>query len=347
MERAVFRIIDANFNRAREAVRFIEDFCRFCLNCEQLSSRAKVLRHRLCAVIEKLDIGRLIASRDTPGDVGTTIRINNQLQRNNLNDSLSAACKRFTEALRCLSEAAQILNTTAAHEIEKIRYEAYTLEKDVLIQNKVGERFRKVRLYVIISDSFAGDIISLVQACIAGGADCLQLRAKNMSDAQLFALAAGFVRICKKASVLSVINDRLDIALCAGADGIHLGQDDLGTNQARQLQLEPLIIGKSTHSLSQLRKALQEQPTYVSLGPVFATDTKPGTAEVGLGYVKESLGLLSGVEIHHVAIGGINLRNIDQVLHAGARTVAVCSAVCDAPKPEQMCRRLKERILAH
>ena len=107
MERSAYRIIDANFNRGREALRVIEELCRFSLNSATLSERTKQLRHQLCSVISRLDEGRLISSRDTVGDVGIGVGFEEQLKRGSLEDCLTAACKRLTEALRAIAEVAE------------------------------------------------------------------------------------------------------------------------------------------------------------------------------------------------------------------------------------------------
>jgi len=344
MERSVYRIIDANFNRAREALRVIEEFCRFAINSDTLTERSKQLRHELCAAIDKLDAGQLISSRDTLGDVGVGKTAGNLPARTGLNDCFTAGCKRLTEALRTLTEMTQMVNPPIAETIEKLRYSAYTLEKDIVLFSETTEKFKRVRLYVIISSNFPADVISLAGRCAAGGADCIQLRAKRSEDDALFALAVEFAQICKASGVLSIINDRVDIAVAAGADGVHLGQNDLPIEQACKLQLTPLIIGKSTHSLKQLRDACRERPTYVSLGPVFASETKPSAEAVGLNYIKDAMKVLAGTGIGHLAIGGITLDNIEYVLSAGAASVAVCSAVTEAADPTAVCRALKEKI---
>jgi len=346
MERAVYRIIDANFNRAREAIRVVEDFCRFALNSAPLTERAKQLRHELSAAIDKLDAGQLISSRDTPGDVGIGKTVDKQLQRSNLNECFTAGCKRLTEALRTLAETTQTLNPPVAGTIEKLRYAAYTLEKDIVVFSEPAEKFKRVGLYVIISSSLPADVISLAHRCVAGGADCIQLRAKDADDDSLFAMAVEFVQICRAADVLSIINDRVDIAVAAGANGVHLGQNDLPIKQARELQLVPLIIGKSTHSLEQLRAACKERPTYVSLGPVFATKIKPSAEPVGLEYVRQGTEELADTGIGNVAIGGITLDNVEEVLKAGAGAIAVCAAVTEAADPTTACRALKQKISA-
>jgi thiamine-phosphate pyrophosphorylase len=345
MNRGLYRIIDANFNRAREAARVIEDYCRFVLNCEALSGRTKALRHELCAAIGRLEAGRLFAARDTIGDVGVGQRVENQLCRASLNDCLTAGCKRLTEALRVLAEAVQTVEPAIARAIEKLRYDAYTLEKDIFIFADTVGKFSRVGLYVIITSALPVEVFSLTEKCLEGGVDCLQLRAKNIPDDRLFAIAEEFVGFCKSAGVISIINDRPDIVAATGADGVHLGQNDMPIAKARLCQLKPLITGKSTHSLKQLRAGCDENPTYVALGPVFATGTKPGAAPVGLEYVAKAAEFLADKTVGHVAIGGIGLDNVDEVLKAGARAIAVCSAVTESPDPAAVCRSLKEKIL--
>jgi len=346
MERAANRIIDANFNRAREACRVVEEFCRFVLNSSSLTERAKKLRHELSASIGRLEAGRLIAGRDTLGDVGVGKTVEKQLTRGSLNDCFIAGCKRLTEALRALAEVIRIDNEPVAAAIEKLRYDAYTLEKDIVLFSDTSAKFRKVRLYIVITSNLPAEVISLAHKCASGGAGCIQLRAKDVEDDRLFALAVEFVKICKDAGIVSIINDRIDIAVAAGADGLHLGQNDLPVQQARKLQLAPLIIGKSTHSLKQLNAACTEGLTYVGLGPVFATATKPGADAVGLEYVTGSTKVLAGTGIGHVAIGGITPENVESVLEAGAESIAVCSAVTEASDPAGTCRAFKNKIEA-
>jgi thiamine-phosphate pyrophosphorylase len=346
MERSAYRIIDANFNRAREACRVLEEYCRFVLNSSQLTELAKKLRHELSASIGKLDAGRLIAGRDSLGDVGVGMTVENQLTRGDLKDCFTAGCKRLTEALRALAEVIRTDNESLAAAIEKLRFDAYTLEKDIVIFSDTSTKFKSVRLYIVITSNLPAEVISLTHKCAAGGTDCIQLRAKDVEDDRFFAIAVEFVKICKDTGIVSIINDRTDIAVACGADGVHLGQNDLPVEQARRLQLAPLIIGKSTHSLQQLKTACAENLTYVGLGPVYATPTKPGADAVGLEYVTGATQELADAGIGHVAIGGITPDNVEQVLGAGAESIAVCSAVTHASDPSAVCRIFKEKIKA-
>lgn len=347
MERALFRIIDANFNRGREAVRTMEEYCRFALNDTGLSSRAKTLRHSLCAIVRQFDPGLLIANRDVQGDVGRQLRIDGQLCRSTLSECFVAAAKRLTEALRVLAEAVQTFDPAMAADFERLRFDAYALEKDVLVFSSAIAKFSSVKLYVLltITEEAADErIINLARTCVGAGVDCLQVRPKGITDRRALYLANEIVSICRDGDVLSIINDRIDVAICSGADGVHLGQDDISVAQARQLQMTPMIVGLSTHSIDQLKDAIDQRPDYAALGPVFATDTKPSAKPVGLNYVSEALDILAGGNIAHVAIGGITPENIGQVLVAGARTIAVSSAVTDAKTPEDVCRQLKESL---
>lgn len=346
-ERAAYRIIDANFNRAREALRVIEEYGRFVLDHAGLAGRAKALRHRLSAGIGRLDADLLLTCRDTVGDVGVGMAVEGQLGRGDLEDCLTAACKRLSEALRVLAEVVHTQDPVLAQILERLRYDSYTLERDITLAAGPGRLFRKVGLYVVITSDLPAEALTLTARCMAGGVDCLQLRCKHLQDRSRLALGREFVRMCRDGGIVSIINDRVDLAVACEADGVHLGVEDLPVSEARRLLHRPLIVGATTHNLDELGRACQENPTYVAIGPAFATATKPDLPPAGLGYIRQALEQLAGTGIGHVAIGGITVENIDQVLHAGARTVAVCSAVTTAPDPAAACRQLKERLARH
>ncbi len=349
MERSIYRIIDANFNRAREGARVMEEYCRFALNSSVLSGRAKQLRHQLCRTAQRLDSKALITSRQSDSDVGCEIKVDSQHQRKSLQDCFTAGAKRLTEALRVLAEMTQTIDPSIAAEFEKLRFAAYTLEKDVVLASDTMDKVSEMRLYVLITASLSDNsqqLIELTKACAAGGADCLQLRAKGLSDGPLLDLAGDFTKICNDYGVTSIINDRVAIAIAANADGVHFGQDDLPVNVGRKLQFKPMIFGLSTHSIEQLRSAIEIRPDYVGVGPVFPTVTKPSAKTVGLEYVSSAVDELDGTGIAHVAIGGITTRNVADVIKAGAKAVAVCSEVSQSPDPQAQCRKLKNIILS-
>ena len=347
MERAIYRIIDANFNRAREAARVMEEYCRFALESAALSSRAKELRHRLSRAVDRLDARMLAAARDCDGDVGRGMCVGDQMVRRSLADCSTAAAKRLSEALRALAETVGVFDPDLAGVFEALRFDAYTLEKDMVLAASAAERFKPVRLYVLITpgpDDPPGRILDLAAECADGGADCLQLRAKGITDDRLYELATDFVRVCAEKNVISIINDRTDIAVAAVADGVHLGQNDLGIAQARKLQKRPMIFGISTHSLDQLDRAIEQTPAYVALGPVFPTATKPQEPCVGLEYIAAATKKLKPAGIAHVAIGGVTLDNVEAVLHAGAKAIAVCAAITAQNDPTGHCQRFKDKM---
>ena len=348
MSDVLYRIIDANFNRCREAFRVMEEYCRFGLNNPALSARAKQLRHELCGAIDKLDNEKLLSCRDTDGDVGKTTEVSGQLKRQSIEDCFTAAAKRAGEALRALAESAQSIDPEITAVAERLRFAAYALEKDVVLKASATRKFAPVRLYVLINatpDISPADTLELVDACIAGGADCLQLRAKGFTDKALLALAEKFTAACKGKNVISIINDRIDIAILSGADGVHLGQDEIPLSKARRLAKAPLIYGASTHNEQELRDAIQAGYDYIAIGPAFASPTKPDVPVAGPDYLHHALPVLTQAGIPHVAIGGITAHNIVILQKIGIRTIAVSSCICETESPHNSCKVLKDMLL--
>ena len=348
MSDVLYRIIDANFNRAREAFRVMEEYCRFGLNHSALSAKAKQLRHRLCEAVSKLDSVKLICSRDVASDVGKELKVEGQLSRKSIEDCFTAAAKRAGEALRALAESTQSIDAHVAVVMEQLRFEVYALEQEIFLKASTARKWDNVRLYILINaapETQTEEILTLTRACISGGAESLQLRAKNLTDSQLLTLAESFTALCKEASVVSIINDRVDIAVLSEADGVHLGQDDIPVHKARCLARMPLIIGVSTHSQQELSKAIDSGCDYVAIGPAFPSPTKPHLQTAGVEYLKEALPILDQAGMYHVAIGGIDHTNIDSLLNIGIKTVAVSSAICDAENPQKNCEALRERLL--
>ncbi len=341
--RQIYRILDANFNRAREALRVIEDFARFILDDAAISSSTKDMRSRLREVFGRFPNGALLSSRDTPGDVGTAITSATESDRADAADVASAACKRLTEALRTLEEYAKIAAPETAGEFEAMRYAAYTLEQRLFRRLATGEKFEKVRLYVLLTSRLCRtDPIETAHAIIAGGTDCIQVREKEMPDRQLLAYARRMRQITRDAGVLLIINDRPDIAAIVGADGVHMGQDDLPVCDARRcLDEGGAIVGVSTHNIAQARAAVADGADYIGVGPMFDTDTKDAGPIAGAAYLRE---VVAEITLPHVAIGGITAGNVGELVAAGVRCVAVCSAVIAAADPESAAAEIKKQL---
>ncbi len=200
-------------------------------------------------------------------------------------------------------------------------------------------------LYVILDREAARgrDLLRLLDAVLAGGCRMVQLREKHMPPAELYPLAGALSERCRRAAAVFIINDRADLALALGADGLHVGQDDLPAAAARRLLPPGTILGVSTHDPRQARRALADGADYIAVGSIFPTDTKAGFQLVGPDLLRS---LRREIPVPLVGIGGITADSVDQVIAAGADGVAVISAVCAAADPEEATRRLTERLEA-
>lgn len=206
-------------------------------------------------------------------------------------------------------------------------------------------RFLEAGLYPVVSEPISGGrtAIDIVAACLAGGARLIQLRGKNLPAAELFRLAGIARRLTAEAGAILIINDRLDIALAANADGVHLGRDDLPLPCARRLAPD-LIIGASTHSVAEALDAQEAGASYVNIGPIFPTRTKDWRgAFLGIEGLRKIAGAIS---LPFTVMGGIKKQHIPGLLEAGARTIALVTAVTQADDPERAVRDLLARIRA-
>lgn len=195
-------------------------------------------------------------------------------------------------------------------------------------------------LYAIIDNSICPEYlnIEIAQMILAGGAKILQLRGKGLSARELLSQAMEINIFTRKAGAIFIVNDRADIALLSGADGVHLGQDDLPVAEARKILGMDRLIGVSTHNLEQAKKAESEGANYIGFGPVFGTKTKADAEEEkGLEALQE---VKTSVKIPVVAIGGINIENIEKVMYTGVDGAAVISAIAKAENMEETTRRL-------
>lgn len=338
----VARILDANSNRAREAIRVMEEAARFLLDDSQLSSTLKSLRHDFATAVQLIPLD-LPLHRDTPNDVGTQITLESETQRESVNDVVIAAGKRLSEALRAMEEYSKTLpNCNASSQLEQLRYRGYTIEKQ-LASRLLHTTRRQWKLCVLISENLCphGDWQSVAQAVIAGGGDCIQLREKNMDAGILLVRAKWLVDIAQPAGVSIIINDRPDVALLSGATGVHLGQTDLPCSEVRKIVGKKLLIGVSTSELSQARQALTDGADYCGIGPMFPTTTKHKPVIVGPDYLKA---YRQWDQLPHLAIGGIGQNNLAELVQAGAQGIAVSSVVCQSPEPQQTVEKLIERL---
>ena len=209
-----------------------------------------------------------------------------------------------------------------------------------------GVRIVKVigRLHVLTDLEAEADPLDVVDAALAAGVPVIQVRAKLLTDRELFALAEAVVWRCRVAGATCLIDDRVDIALASGADVLHLGQDDLPLPVARGVIGPRPVIGRSTHDLQQAKTAATENVDYFCVGPCWPTPTKPGRPSPGLDLVRATTELAT--DKPWFAIGGIDEERLPEVLEAGARRIVVVRAITGADDPKAAAQRLKARLAA-
>jgi len=352
-----FRIIDANFNRAREALRVMEEYARFVLDDAGLTAAIKETRHALADCARGFEAAQsgadtspptrggatpLLGSRDIVGDVGLKIATEREYQRSDAATVVVAAGKRLSEALRVIEEYGKIIDPAFAATIETIRYQGYELERRLALTTQARQRFGGVRLYVLLTEELCrGGWFETAEAALRGGADCLQLREEKLSDRQLLDRAKRLVNLCREHEAMLIINDRPDVAAASSAHGVHLGQEDLPVSAVRRIVPVTCVIGVSTHNIEQVRSAAVQVPDYIAIGPMFDSPTKPQVHIAGPAMLAEARKLTS---LPLVAIGGIMEAKAATVLAAAPCCLCVCQAVIAQTDVEAATRRLRDLV---
>lgn len=203
----------------------------------------------------------------------------------------------------------------------------------------MADRLAGRRLYLCTPDR--PDLAGFVAACIAGGVDIVQLRDKDLDARTTLARAAVVRDVCRAAGVPFILNDRPDLALAVGADGVHVGQDDAPPALARRILGPDAIVGLSTHAPAELDAAAGEPVDYVSAGPVNATPTKPGRPGTGLGYLTYAA---AHARHRFYVTGGATPETVGAMAEAGARHFVVVRYLTEAADPEAAARRLRSAI---
>lgn len=204
-------------------------------------------------------------------------------------------------------------------------------------------RFDAADLYVVITEAFCGGRpgLEVLDACLKAGVRLIQFREKDAPDARLIAQGEAFADRCRAAGALLIVNDRVDVALAIGADGVHLGQDDFPVTAARRIAPD-LLVGASTHNLEEALVAQTGGATYVNIGPIFATQTKSvATGTVGPEMIDA---IRPHLRIPFTCMGGLKAHNLDQVVRRGTRRIAVVTAVTEAPGIQAAARELRRAI---
>ncbi len=347
MTEKVYRVLDVNFNRLREGLRVVEDYCRLVCD-DNLALQIKDLRHDVRSLVdEKLTLACL-AARSSETDIGRKTFTETEARRQDWPAVLRANLKRSQEAARVIEECAKFVGRSQlSRGIKDLRFKLYEVENRILNQRtrKIREWFgidRKIPgLYLVLDEEFytGTDLIADVKAVLGAGISFLQWRQKIGSDSYFLERALEIRALCREFKTPFVVNDRPDIAILTEADILHLGQNDLPIAAARQLVGEMMPIGRSTHSLGQALQAVTEGADYLGFGPIFKTPSKrkPDPA-VGLYGLKE---MLAQVDLPVVAIGGLDETNLADVVAIGVPAVAVIRAILQADVPAAKVATLK------
>jgi thiamine-phosphate pyrophosphorylase len=354
------RIVDANLNRSAEGLRVLEDVARFILNDAVLSQQLRTIRHNLAdagrswgiILLEERDserdVGRENATATPPSGIASRRRSNlNKQSYPNLISLVEANANRVEESLRVLEELARLSELSSkldAVKFEQARFSIYSVERELVSRLTRQDKVKQLAgLYVILDrQSLSGrDELEVATEIIQGGARVIQLRDKQSYKGELLPIAQGLKELCAKSGVLFIVNDYLDLALAVDADGLHLGQKDLPVHVARRELPIDKIIGSSVTTVSRAIEMRDEGADYISVGAMFPTKGKEGAVVVGLDMLKQ---VRQAIVSPLLAIGGIDERNVGQVIAAGADCIAVISAVLGKPDVKKATKRLVNQI---
>jgi thiamine-phosphate pyrophosphorylase len=229
--------------------------------------------------------------------------------------------------MRVLEEYGKLYNPNMGKALKQMRYRVYTLESNLMGYQR-HQLLLRSHLYLVTSPT--DKLLEIVEAALKGGLTLVQYRDKNVDDAVRLQQAQKLRQLCHNYNAIFIINDRVDIALAVDADGVHLGQQDMPIAVARQLLGPHRIIGRSTTNADEMQRAIKEGADYIGVGPVYETPTKEGKPAAGLEYVSY---VAKNCSIPWFAIGGIDPNNINDVIDAGAKRVAVVRGIMQAEQP--------------
>ncbi len=334
------RIIDANLNRIGEGLRVLEEFARLSLNDTALTQQLKNMRHKMVNVDTELQT-QLLQARDAEGDVGSDMEADGEDKSRDVSEAIIANARRVQESLRVMEEIAKAPGLALdSDEYRKARFALYTIEKELLSRMLRKDKTKRLAgLYVIIDTAWlkGRSHIEVASQAIRGGAKVIQLRCKERSIREFLSIAGDLKKLCAEHDVLFIVNDSLEVALAVGADGLHVGQEDLPVATARRLLPIDKILGCSVRTVDEARVARSDGADYLGVGAIYPTSTKEAAEVIGLTKLRE---IRQAVDLPIVAIGGINKSNLKAVMKAGADAAAVISAVMGAADVEKATRQL-------
>lgn len=312
------------------------------MNDAHLSQKLKQIRHDITLTTQSIDQGKRLSVRESQSDVGRNIQTQAEYERKNDSEIVHANLARVTQALRTIEEVSKAIDVQVACQVEQIRYDMYTMEKAIWTTMNSVKDFAGRRLYVLVNGMGSpGELEEFCKSLIDVGVDMFQLRDKRLNDRELIVAGQVLSKVTQGAHAKWIMNDRCDLALVANADGVHLGQDDMKVGDARQIMGPSKLIGVSTHSLEQARKAVIDGANYIGVGPVFPSQTKSFKAHVGIELVQE---VAAEIKLPFYPIGGINVGNVNSLTQIGCHHAAVSGAIVRAEDPIAAAREMKAAL---
>ncbi len=344
LSKNIYRIIDANLNRASEGLRVIEDIVRFIYEDMALSKELKEIRHEVRERVEGLNFN-LLKNRDADNDCGFDISQKEIFTSSQKNKKwlIVKNFKRVQEALRVIEENLKIKGGYELSKVyEKIRFQAYTMEKKIFsLKNK---NILNTDIYCLTGEKFSlsRSNIEIVKQMIKASIKLIQYREKEKTMLFKYEECKQIRELTKNAGVCFIINDDIDLALAIGADGVHIGQEDMPIEEVRRLTGDDMIIGLSTHSPHQARMAVKRGADYIGVGPIFKTHTKKDVVDpVGYEYLEY---INKNIDIPFVAIGGIKEDNVLEIVKRGAKCFAMVTEIVGADDIEKKIISIRNTI---
>ncbi len=340
----ILRTLDAAFQRLTEGLRSVEDPTRFHLQNQVLAGHWQGLRRKSGKLRQQLEtkVGPLAPYRDLGGD--PLLEASGMGKHASVRNMLLANLSRCRESARSIEELLRLIDADLSRAMQEIRYGIYAQQQvmEGLLQR--GRTLQDRRLYVLVTESLCrGDLYETTAAALRGGASIVQLREKERPSGELLEIARKLRELTLEHDAVFLINDDVTVASLSGADGVHLGQQDLAPREARKILGPDAIIGLSTHCREQAAAAATLGADYIGVGPIHETQTKEHREAVGPEYIRVAR---EATPLPGYAIGRVDHTTIDRVMAAGADRVAVCTGIIAQEDPEAATRYLIERIEA-
>lgn len=339
----LIRALDANINSSSEGLRVLEDMARFRFDHTGISADLRKTRHK----VRDLFKGRqsfLLASRQADTDVGAVTSTGSMADRRiDEKDMALSNFKRVQEALRSMEEHLKAIGEhTDGKYVETLRFDTYSLEKRYL---QLFARPFPNGIYGILGEKFSlgRTNVQVARTMVDAGINILQYRekVKNKSFKEMLKECEQIRKITADANVTFIINDHVAIAQLVGADGIHQGQDDLPIPEVKKL-CPDMMVGCSTHSPEQAKKAVEDGADYIGVGPIYTTRTKEDVCDaVGFSYLEH---VVATHDIPFVAIGGIKRHNLADIVARGAKTICLVTEIIGADNIEKRIEEIKDII---